>query len=119
MNIRKNNNQIYKLLLHTKRDIYACGCRFLEYKYSEFKPQDYKSSANFKVFNQKYGYYVNSAADIIKSKNIQNVLDFIALNHLKEFVALVKKYKNQLPKHHKSTYINFSHLAFNGITDDF
>lgn len=91
-----------------RRDTYNAMCRFLEFKYSEFKN------------NGSFDYPVDSAGDIMKEKNIEFMETHIMENNLlDEYKQFVLERKTTLMAYFKPVYQDYSHLAYNGVTDDF
>lgn len=106
---REKGRGVWRIGIKYKIDVYHAMCRFVEYKYST-------------LVTGKYGntYYDKSCADLLKEMNIEFMESHIVDNGLlKDWEAFVNERKEQLPKYRKARYVDYSHLAYNGVTDDF
>ena len=122
-------NPMYKHCIKYKVDCYSACCRFLEYRYSNFieTPDRVPSNPKFKEnegyywnkFMKKTGYFQLSAADICKELDIKDMQLYIFNQHFKEFCDWVDEHKKVLNKHHRQRWVDYSHLAYNGVTEDF
>lgn len=120
---------LYKICIPFKVDCYAASCRFMEYKFSTFIECPDRIPSNPK-YNEKEGYWYNritdktgyfekSCADICKDMGINNHEEYIVDNLLKEFKIFITNKHKILDKYFKRTFADYSHLAYNGVTDDF
>lgn len=111
---------LYKELIHTKRNIYEAACRFIEYKLGEFIETPDRTDYWLNKFNNKLGYYKDSCGDILEKLNYkESPVLFVNDNYRQEFINWVISNKKNIKQHYKNNYIDYSHLAYNGVTDDF
>lgn len=113
---------IYRPLIHTKRDLTKSARMFLQYKFGKFVECPDRDNYWLDPFINKKGYYDGLTVKI--NPGHEPMLLFIVDNGLtEEFKEWVIKHKSILPKHRSvrssSCSIDFSHLAYNGVTDDF
>ena len=125
----KKVSNLYKICIPFKIDCYSASARFIEYKYSEFiecpdrKPSNplYKEEDGY-FYNhimKKTGYFKKCCANLMKELNICNHQLHIVENHIEEFKKFIYDHNKVLKKHVRNNYIDYSHLAYNGVTDDF
>lgn len=118
---RKNGMPIWHYGCSIKVDVYSVMCRFIEYKFADWVdcPDRSYSKQWYNAGLGRYGYYKNSCGDIMKEKKIEFLETFIIeqglLTEWKDFAYKVRK---EYP-HYRRTYQDFSHLAYNNVTDDF
>jgi hypothetical protein len=104
---REKGKPIWEYGCKFKIDVYNSMCRFIEYKYAKDIV--------------KYGYSMKQCcADIMEEKGFKlmetHIIDNDLLDEYKKFIKINRK---TLKKHFGSGYSDFSHLAYNGVTDDF
>lgn len=90
-------------------DVYDSMCRFLESTYPAYR---------FTVGGEMYN--AMTAARVCEEKGIEFMETYIMNNDLLEsYKKFVSDHRNTLKKYFKPTYTDYSHLAYNGVTDDF
>lgn len=106
---REKGRPIWQYGCTLKIDVFEMMCRFMEFMFSDFYPPNHVG----KVYPKK------SCGDIMKEKNIEFLETFIVDNNLlddwKKFATVKRK---EYPWYRR-TYQDYSHLAYNGVTDDF
>lgn len=121
-------SELYRICVPFKVDCYTAGCRFMEIIYSKFiETPDripiapYKESDGhfFNKILQKTGYHEKSCACIMKDMGIKNHLKFILDNHKEDFIKFIHSKHKVLNKHFRIRYVDYSHLAYNGVSNDF
>lgn len=106
---REIGKPIWQYGIRYRIDVYAGLCRFIEYKYGT-------------LITGKYGnqYYDKSCADICEEMDIRYMeTHIIEKGLLNEWKAYVDNFHSTLPKYSKRGYVDYSHLAYNGVADDF
>jgi len=93
-------------------DVYAACCRFIEHIYCKEWQDHWDGNRYAKI----------SCGDIMKERNIEfqdgHIMDMGLLEDFKKWVKENKGTKLILA-YHKPTYTDYSHLAYNGVTEDF
>ena len=127
--IYKKVSALYHICVPFKVDCYNASCRFMEYKFCEFIecPDRIPSNPKYKEeegyywnkIMKKTGYFKDSCGSITEKMNINNHEKYIVENLLEEFKQFVKTHHRVLKKYQKRKYIDYSHLAYNGATNDF
>lgn len=132
--IEKENRRIYQLVSPMykfcskfKIDCYSACCRFLEYKYGAFLETPdrlpYKSLEKdgywWNAIMNKTGYFKDSAGDICKRMNINHIEYYILMNDIDEFYKWIVINKRNLNKHFKSSYVDYSSMAYNNSSDNY
>lgn len=120
---------LYKICIPHKVDCYAASCRFMEYKFSTFvecpdripKNTKYTEKEGYWYNNimNKTGYFKKNCNDICKDMQILNHEEYIVDNLLGEFKEFINTKHKILNKHFKRIYVDYSHQAYNGVTEDF
>lgn len=116
---------LYRICVPFKVDCYNALCRFIEFKYSEFIYTPDRIPKN-PQFTEEQGYWYNS---IIKktgyfSKSCGHILNNqdpreVVLPMIEEFKQFILNHHKVLKKYRKFEFKDYSHLAYNGVTDDF
>lgn len=111
---------IYRKIIPTRVDVYNAACRYVEFiTPGSFVECPDRTDYSYNPIYKKRGYTKLSCGDILENQRQGDPVRWIYKNkHSEAFITWVYKNKKHLAKHHKS-YQDFSHLAYNGVTDDF
>jgi hypothetical protein len=106
---KEKGRQLWQHGIKYRVDVYYALCRFIELKYGT-------------LIKGKYGnqYYEKSCGELCKEMGIEFMESHIVDNGLtSEWKQFIDNNHTTLKKHHKREYVDYSHLAYNGVTDDF
>lgn len=110
---------MYRRIIPIKVDVYAAACRYVEYiTPGSFVECPDRTDYWYDPLYKKKGYIEKSADGILKDTKLSPEQWIYKNKKVDEFVDWVYKNKKHLKKHHKG-YTDFSHLAYNGVADDF
>lgn len=123
----KKVSKLYRICIPYKVDCYNACCRFMEYKYSEFvhtpdripKQEEESKGCWYNHIMKSTGYYKESCGAITERLKIDNFQWHIFKNCFEEFKDFIIKNNKVLKKHYKDIWQDYSHLAYNNISDDF
>jgi len=124
----KKISVLYRICIPFKVDCYSACCRFIEWKFCEFIPTPdrlpiapYKEEQGYwyNHIMKTTGYFKESCGNWCKKTGTCNHQLYIVENLLDEFKQFIKKNYKVLDKYRKSKYVDYSHLAYNGVTNDF
>lgn len=114
---------IYRPLIYTHRikvDIQSAATDFLRYKLLNFIETPDRIPPNRP---EEKGYWydkiLKKTGYLAGTIDIRDKTWYIYENHLDEFIDWVIEHKDSLSKPRKSEFIDYSELAYNGVTDDF
>ena len=124
----KRISKLYRICIPYKVDCYHACCRFIEYKFCEFVltpdrlptvPYKEEQGYWYNHIMKTTGYFKGSCGDWCEKTGNHNHQLYILENLLYEFKQFIKENHKILNKYRKRKYIDYSHLAYNGVTDDF
>lgn len=122
--IYKKVSVLYRMCVPYKIDCYKAICDFLRYRYCKFKStperkprHPYREEEGYwwNRIRKETGYYETCVADL----NLGNIELYVLENHKSDFEDFIKKHHKSLYKHFKKRYVDYSNLAYNGVTEDF